>query len=171
MTDNRTTELLKDYAFALRRLEYDADKPGSNMTLNEYEAKEKRVTDEYAQAIAAALGSNQELIDLAHNAWSIAICAMQGMGIPADWGNSVEQGLRKYGIDVDSLPFVAHNSSRWFKLFGTPEWAARTMVGKCSDCFECVLEKDCEYGCDEGCLLRDRSNYNILLEWLKGSER
>ena len=57
MTDNRTTELLEDYAFALRRLEYDADKPGSNMTLGEYEAGEKRVTDEYAQAIAATLGS------------------------------------------------------------------------------------------------------------------
>ena len=55
--DNRTTELLKDYAFALRRLEYDVDKPGSNMTLGEYEAEEKRVTDEYAQALAATLGS------------------------------------------------------------------------------------------------------------------
>ena len=57
MTDNRTTELLKGYAFALRRLEYAADKPGSNMTLGEYEAEEKKITDEYAQAIAATLGS------------------------------------------------------------------------------------------------------------------
>lgn len=59
--DNRTTELLKDYAFALRRLEYDVDKPGSNMTLGEYEAEEKRVTDEYAQALAATLGSERHV--------------------------------------------------------------------------------------------------------------
>lgn len=59
MSDNQTTELLKDYAFALRRLEYDADKPGSNMTLGEYEAEEKKVTDEYSQAIAATLGNSR----------------------------------------------------------------------------------------------------------------
>lgn len=52
-----TTELLKDYAFTLRRLEYDADKPRSNMTLGEYEAEEKKITDEYSQAIAATLGN------------------------------------------------------------------------------------------------------------------
>lgn len=55
MTDNRITKLLRDYTSALLRLEYDADKPGSKMTLGEYEAEEKRVTDEYAQAIAATL--------------------------------------------------------------------------------------------------------------------
>ena len=59
MSDNRTTELLKDYAFALRRFEYDADKPGSNMTLGEYEAEEKKITDEYSQAIAATLGGGE----------------------------------------------------------------------------------------------------------------
>lgn len=53
------------------------------------------------QAIAATLGNERELIDLAHNAWSMALCAMQGMPIPAEWGNAVEQGLRKYGINVD----------------------------------------------------------------------
>lgn len=53
------------------------------------------------QAIAATLGSDQELINLAYNAWSMAICAMQGMPIPAEWGNAVEHGLRKYGINVN----------------------------------------------------------------------
>jgi len=53
------------------------------------------------QAVVATLGCEQELIDLAHNAWSMALCAMQGMPIPAEWGNAVEHGLRKYGINVD----------------------------------------------------------------------
>ena len=53
------------------------------------------------QAIAATLGSERELIDLAHNAWSMALCAMQGMPIPAEWGDAVERGLREHGIDVD----------------------------------------------------------------------
>lgn len=50
----------------------------------------------------AKMRSDKELIDLAHQAWSMAMCAMHGMPIPADWGNAVEQGLRKHGIDVDS---------------------------------------------------------------------
>ncbi len=53
------------------------------------------------QAIAATLGNDQELIDLAYNAWAMALYAMNGMPIPANWSNSVEQGLRKYGINVD----------------------------------------------------------------------
>ena len=42
-----------------------------------------------------------ELVELAHGAWSIALCAMQGMPIPAEWGERVENGLRGHGIDVD----------------------------------------------------------------------
>lgn len=49
----------------------------------------------------ATLGSSEELIDLAHNAWSMVLCAMQGMPIPAEWGDAVERGLRKYGVNVD----------------------------------------------------------------------
>lgn len=70
MTDNRTTELLRDYAFALRRLEYAADKPGSKMTLGEYEAEEKRVTDKYAQAIAVTLGGGKLTAEQVHEAVS-----------------------------------------------------------------------------------------------------
>ena len=101
MTNNQTTELLKDYVSALRRLEYAVDKPGSNMTLGEYEAEEKRVTDEFAGRIAETLVNERELINLAHNAWSMALCAMQGMPIPAEWGDAVERGLREHGINVD----------------------------------------------------------------------
>lgn len=57
--------------------------------------------------------------------------------------------------------------SRYTALFGTPEKAARTLAGKCSDCFECVLENACEQGSGEGCLLSDESNFDALLEWLK----
>lgn len=63
--DNRTTELLKDYVIALRRLEYDVDKPGSRMTIGEFEAKVERVTDEYAQAIAATLGEQRSTVEIA----------------------------------------------------------------------------------------------------------
>ena len=35
-----------------------------------------------------------ELVELAHSAWSMALCAMQGMPIPAEWGERVENGLR-----------------------------------------------------------------------------
>lgn len=59
------------------------------------------VFDTPDQVIAATLGSERELIDLAHNAWSMALCAMQGMPIPAKWGDTVERGLRKHGINVD----------------------------------------------------------------------
>lgn len=57
MSDNQASKLLKDYVFALRRLEYEADKPRSKMTLDEYEAEEKRITDKFVQTIAATLGS------------------------------------------------------------------------------------------------------------------
>lgn len=46
-------------------------------------------------------GSDRELVELAHGAWSMALCAMQGMPIPAKWGEHVENGLRGHGIDVD----------------------------------------------------------------------
>lgn len=49
----------------------------------------------------ATHGSDHELVELAHGAWSMALCAMQGMPIPAEWGEHVESGLRGHGIDVD----------------------------------------------------------------------
>lgn len=123
-----------------------------------------------------------ELLDLAQHAWSIAVCAMHGMPIPASWGNAVEKGLREHGINVDKLPYVVPdatlgneecepteetvgNYTRWHELFGTPESAARTMAGKCCDCLECVIVDTCEYGEGEGCPLE---NYDALLEWLRG---
>ena len=113
-----------------------------------------------------------ELLNLTHHAWSIAVCAMHGMPIPASWGNAVEKGLRERGIDVDELPYVVPdaaltvgNYTRWHELFGTPERAARTMAGKCCDCLECVIVDACEYGEGEGCPL---DNYDALLEWLRG---
>ena len=96
MTDNRTTELLKDYAFALRRLEYDADKTGTNMTLGEYEAEEKRVTYEYAQAIAATLGSEREkkLEKLVEQLWYL-VNHRSGYGYAA-----ALESIEELGIEV-----------------------------------------------------------------------
>lgn len=61
MTDSKTTtELIKKLVFDLRRLEYEADKPGSDMTLGEYKRKEAELIDECVQAIAATLESDRE---------------------------------------------------------------------------------------------------------------
>ena len=121
--------------------------------------------------MSATLGGDKKLLDLAHNAWSIAVCAMHGMPIPASWGNAVEKGLREHGVDVDELPYVVPDAalvgskSRYSKLFGTPERSARTMTRKCCDCLECVIVDACEYGLEEGCPLDD---YDKLFEWLRG---
>ena len=67
----------------------------------------------------------------------------------------------------------AHDKSRWFKLFGTPERAARTLTNVCQfthggelcDRCQCYLFGDC----DRMLRLRsERSIYDALLEWLKG---
>ena len=63
------------------------------------------------QAIIATLGEDEKLLDLAHHAWDIAVCSMQGMPIPASWGNAVEKGLRERGIDVDKLPYVVPDAT------------------------------------------------------------
>ena len=60
MTDSKTaTELVKKLVFFdLRKLEYEADKPGSDMTIGEYERKEAELIGECVQAIAATLVSS-----------------------------------------------------------------------------------------------------------------
>jgi hypothetical protein len=110
MTDNRTIELLRELLDE-RDEDYSVVPDGFTVwqqkTSGEIMAWEDSdgvltiwgLTPE--QAIDATLGSSQELIDLAHNAWSMALCAMQGMPIPADWGEAVERGLREHGINVD----------------------------------------------------------------------
>lgn len=62
----------------------------------------------------------------------------------------------------------AHDGSRWFELFGTPERAAKTMVGKCGDCCECILPNKFRHACVEGCLLSIVNEDGVLLEWLRG---
>lgn len=66
------------------------------------------------------------------------------------------------------LDQLRDDDTRWYRLFGAPEQAARTMAGKCCDCCECVIANACEYGDGEGCLLSDEDDYDMLLEWLRG---
>ena len=109
MTDNRTTELREK--LTERGIEYTTnDHMGvCETSWNGFTAMQltpsakliMTVTPE--QAIAATLGTERELIDLAHNAWSMALCAMQGMPIPTEWGDAVERGLREHGVDVDGI--------------------------------------------------------------------
>lgn len=65
---------------------------------------EYRTMEEAAEAWnrrAVMRDSDLELVELAHSAWSMALCAMQGMPIPAEWGEFVERGLRAHGINID----------------------------------------------------------------------
>lgn len=69
---------------------------------NTIESLRDRLQADEAITRNCMLESKHELIELAHSAWSMALCAMNGMPIPAEWGEAVEHGLRKYGIDVDN---------------------------------------------------------------------
>lgn len=78
------------------------------------------------------------------------------------------------GLDDGYYDLTRGNAdkSRWFKLFGTPERAARTLKDiKCGDesCEECPIVEPCiEYGVvfDDGKALQEQ-----LLEWLKGDAK
>lgn len=58
-----------------------------------------------------------------------------------------------------------YRQSRWQKLFGTPERAARVIVAlnncRVTDCIDCWARGACRYyGCGD--------DYDALLEWLRG---
>ena len=96
------------------------------------------------------------------------------------WGNDGDAALMELAADtIESLRRQVakcqiaelkadYDTSRYFELFGTPEKTAKTLAGKCCDCCECVLANACEQGSGEGCLLSDESNFDALLEWLRG---
>lgn len=54
----------------------------------------------------AVISEDEKLLDLAQHAWDIAVCAMNGVPIPAYWGNAVEKGLKEYGVNVSKLPYI-----------------------------------------------------------------
>lgn len=118
------------------------------------------------QAIAATLDKEGEAMSmLSQQAKALRSWADQFAEREDEFGvvaRALVADLRETAEIIESM-----QDSRWHELFGTPERAARTMAGKCGDCFECVLENDCEYGCDEGCLLSNEGDYDALLEWLK----
>lgn len=55
------------------------------------------------------------------------------------------------------------DKSRWYELFGTPERAARTLIGICDECDESACS-----GCKIDPLVGYATNYDALLEWLEG---
>ena len=67
--------------------------------------------------------------------------------------------------EVERLTYKLERNgkSRWAKLFGTPERAARTLIDSCND--------DYDYGCG-GCPVARVNckcgDYYALLEWLRG---
>ena len=176
MTDNRTTELLRE-GLTERGIEYAESQDHFRTRfrfnyceacgdyLNEIEvmgacitASKSYLTPE--QAIAATLGEDEKLLHLAHHAWDIAVCAMQGMPIPASWGNAVEKGLRERGIDVDKLPYVVPDATlgdgeyeakmdallcrltngKWSK---TRQYSLEFMVSCVDEEYEDAYEKEC----------------------------
>lgn len=60
--------------------------------------------------------------------------------------------------------FYEGGETRFEKLFGTPERAARTLLESTSECHCCVIRDECDYDLD-ACVMYDR---DALLEWLKG---
>lgn len=59
------------------------------------------------------------------------------------------------------------DKSRWHKLFGTPERAAKTLLESTSECRCCVIRDECGYVLD-WCVMYD---YDKLLEWLRSDEK
>lgn len=73
---------------------------------------------------------------------------------------------------IAELESLVDGKTRWHKLFGTPERAARTLIDcnafkQCVDCPVCHDEhgKTCEIPGDCAFVMRD---YHKLLEWLRG---
>ena len=68
-------------------------------------------------------------------------------------------------VEIEWVDFIRKpdDKSRWAKLFGTPERAARTLIDSCND--------DYDYGCG-GCPVARVNckcgDYYALLEWLRG---
>lgn len=83
-----------------------------------------------------------------------------------------EKHLPYIGGNFDRIVFEGDGSTwvreqsgtRYLKLFGTPERAARTMALMCEcspECSFCLLQGRAENICKGG-------DYDALLEWLKG---
>ena len=87
MTDSNATKLLKKLLFDVQRLEYEADKPGSDMTLGEYEEKEAELISECAQAVAATLGRGEcENVSMHWGEFECSACGMW-----ADFGSDLHR--------------------------------------------------------------------------------
>lgn len=75
------------------------------------------------------------------------------------------------GDDFGKFNDTLRGESNYEKLFGTPERAARTIMGKqltydiLSQCDDCPHQTDECFDPSGNCAMDD---YDVLLEWLKG---
>lgn len=67
------------------------------------------------------------------------------------------------GMDSCRL-YVSGKESRYEKLFGTPERAARTIANNC----QYHGSFDCSYGCMADGTVCGCGDYDALLEWMRG---
>ena len=114
-----------------------------------------------------------------HTSWNDANC----------WFNEYPDGLTAWGMINRGTPVQAINATlgndgaersndgvdktRWYELFGTPERAARTIIGKqftydlLTQCDDCPHQTDECYEPSGKCVMDD---CDALLEWLRGDE-
>ena len=106
MTDSKTaTELIIKLVFDLRRLEYEADKTGSDMTLGEYERKEAELIGECVQAVAATLGEQRDPTE----DWLLSVCNQATQDSVAELESKLEAATQGSGeCEVEETEWLSY---------------------------------------------------------------
>lgn len=79
-------------------------------------------------------------------------------------GLEIRQGANETEDDLRIIWNTrANEGTRWHDLFGTPERAARALIGICDECDASACS-----GCKIGPLVGYTADYDALLEWLRG---
>lgn len=106
MTDSKTaTELIIKLVFDLRRLEYEADKTGSDMTLGEYERKEAELIGECVQAVAATLGEQRDPTE----DWLLSVCNQATQDYVAELESKLEAATQGSGeCEVEETEWLSY---------------------------------------------------------------
>jgi hypothetical protein len=114
----------------------------------------------------------RRLADKLGNKEKISVPFVRVLVIPimreaADTIECLRDRLQSVPAELDCI----EDKSRWYELFGTPERAARTIMGKqltydlLTQCDDCPYQTDECYEPSGKCAMDE---YNTLLEWLRG---